>query len=65
VAEGTRLYFKQRETAMLIVEDSEKALTNKANIDVRNFLRATASTIIEEYPEFERLWERVLSRELD
>ena len=65
VAEGTRKYMAERAIAMNIVKQSGKSLKNKSNIEVRNLLRSSAADIIVEYPEFERLWERVLSRELD
>jgi hypothetical protein len=65
VAEGTRLYLQQRTNVLAQVESTGQGLGAKKNLEYRNLLRASANIIIEEYPEFERLWERVLSRELD
>jgi hypothetical protein len=65
IAEGTRTYLEQRAFVMAAVKDSGKSITNKDNIGYRNTLRGIASIIIADNPEFQRLWDRVLSRELD
>lgn len=65
IAEGTRIYLQQRASIMAAVEASGKSIKNKDNVDARNALRGIATIVISEYPDFQRLWDRVLSRELD
>jgi hypothetical protein len=65
VAEGLRVYFDARDTVLARVKKSGKGLGTKANAEERVKLRNAAAAIIEEYPEFGRLYERVLSREID
>jgi hypothetical protein len=65
VAEGLRIYLDARDTILQQVEASGKGLGTKANAGLRAKLREAAGVITQEYPEFGRLYERVLSREID
>lgn len=64
-AEGLRLYLTEREKAVANVVSSGKGIAAKANAPTREWLRAKAQEIIAEYPDFGRLYERVLSREIE
>jgi hypothetical protein len=66
VAQATRYYLEARTKR---VEKAQKnngqGLKAKANKKLAGELRQVAANIIEEYPEFEVLYERVLSQEID
>lgn len=66
VAEGLRLYFEAR-TAGLDVANARgfRSLSGKKLADVRALLRKTAAQIIDQFPEFERVYDRVLFYEID
>lgn len=64
-AEGLRLYFAERDKAMFEVERGGKGIGAKANAPIRDWLRSKAQEIIAQYPDFGRLYERVLAREIE
>jgi len=64
-AEGLRLYFAERDKAMFEVERGGKGIGTKANAPIRDWLRSKAQEIIAQYPDFGRLYERVLAREIE
>jgi hypothetical protein len=66
VAEGVRYYQKLREKAM--VEARSRGFNSFASDDVedlRAYLAEYADAIIQEYPEFARVYDRLLSKELE
>lgn len=64
-AEGLRLYFAERDKAMFEVERGGKGIGTKANAPIRDWLRSKAQEIIAQYPDFGRLYERVLAQEIE
>ena len=64
-AEGLRIYLGARDNILQQVQATGKGLGTKANAGYRAKLRDAAAVITEEYPEFGRLYERILSREID
>ena len=66
VAQATRFYLDARNKRLITVAARGKGgLTAKANSDLAGELRQVAENIIIDYPEFEVLYERVLSQEID
>lgn len=66
VALATRFYLDSRSRYIGIAQKNNKAgLGAKVNSKLAGALRDTARKIIVEYPEFEVLYERVLSQEID
>jgi hypothetical protein len=66
VAEGARLYLQIREAALQqAFARGFTSLGGKKVADLRGMLRAAADEIIKRYPEFERLYDRVLFNEID
>ena len=66
IAEPARIYFEQRELA--IQEAESRGLTTlkgKAVADLRAWLRDIGDQLVRQYPEFERLYDRVLFNEID
>lgn len=66
VAEGARLYFTVRQQAL---DEAARrgfvSLGGKQVADLRGWLRSAADEIIAKYPEFQRLYDRVLFNEID
>ena len=66
VAQATRIYLDLRNARVATAAGRGKAgLGAKGNSDLAGELRQIAENIIVDYPEFEVLYERVLSREID
>lgn len=65
VALGTREYLAFRQDAINNFPGKSTTFLAKENSDQANELKANAAKIIEKYPEFGRLYERVLSKELE
>lgn len=66
VAEGARLYFQIRDLALNeALARGFTSLGGKKVADLRGMLRAAADEIVKRYPEFERLYDRVLFNEID
>ena len=69
IAEGARIYFEARDRAI----EEARARTGRGNTtlagkqmnDLRTWLRSTAEEIIRQYPEFKRMYDRVLFDEID
>jgi hypothetical protein len=66
VADGLRLYLEARDEALKVVQArGGELLTGKAMNDLRGQLRQVGELIIQQFPEFERLYDRVLFNEID
>jgi hypothetical protein len=70
VWEGMVLYFNAREQALAVANTrggtpSQEALTRAANGDLRQYLRGVGNDIMSQFPEFGRLYSRVLFDEID
>jgi hypothetical protein len=66
VAEGARLYFQIRQQALNEANQrGVSSLGGKKVADLRGWLRGAAEQIIARYPEFERLYDRLLFNEID
>lgn len=66
VAEASREYFRIRQLAL--DEAARRGFTSLGGrqvADLRGMLRSTADVLVKEYPEFERLYDRVLFNEID
>ena len=66
IAEPARVYFLQRDLALQ--EANARGLTTlkgKAASDLRAWLRGIGDQLVRQYPEFERLYDRVLFNEID
>lgn len=66
VAEGVRVYAKVREE--LLLEAKNRGLESlKANsaADLRDYLASFSRAIVEKYPEFSRVYDRLLSKEVE
>jgi hypothetical protein len=64
-AEGLRVYLGFRDEAFAQVEKTGKSINAKANTDIRDTLKMKAQQIADSNPEFKRLYERVLAREIE
>lgn len=64
-AEGLRVYFGYRDEALAQAAKSGKTLKAKVNSEIRDWLKMNAQNIAESNPEFKRLYERVLVREIE
>lgn len=68
IAEATRVYLKYRDDALQqlatrgIVSGN---LSVKAGADLREYLRGVADVLIQQYPEFERMYDRVFYNEIE
>jgi hypothetical protein len=71
VAEASRVYFRYRQQA---IDEAmrrsggvftEGLLSRKDNADLRQWLRKTGDVLMTQYPEFQRLYARVLFDEVD
>ena len=65
VAMGTREYLNVRDKALEVAEQRGKTLAAGANADLRDILRAEGERLAAVYPDFGRLWERLLLQEVD
>ena len=71
VAKAIRVYagYRQEATEQAIVRndgvDTGSLLKRADNADLRQWLREVGDTLIQRYPEFERVWTRVLFDEVD
>lgn len=69
VAEGARLYFEARDRALEEARGrtgrTSTTLAGKQMNDLRTWLRSAADEIILRYPEFRRMYDRVLFDEID
>lgn len=66
VAEPTRLYLQARDKALEEVRARGfKSLGGKKVADIRSWLRSVADSLVAAYPEFERIYDRVLFNEID
>ena len=65
VAQGLREYFTSRTTALNVIAGSGVGIAAKKNRGVLLELEDVAASIIEKYPEFKRVYDRILSKELD
>jgi hypothetical protein len=69
VAEATRFYLEQRDAAIQLSVDrgsgTGKSLDGKNDADLRDALNTIGMSLIEKYPEFARLWDRVFFNEVD
>jgi hypothetical protein len=75
IAKAARLYFDNRQQAIDIAqarrvqEGRQPVLANplsgKANADLRAFLRHTGEVLVDQYPDFERVFSRELFNEID
>ena len=75
IAKAARLYFDARNNAIEIaqarrVQDGRQPvlanpLSGKANADLRAFLRHTGDVLVDQYPDFERVFSRELFNEID
>lgn len=71
VAEASRVYFEYRDQALQEAtrrnngEFNESLLTRKANADLRQWMRKVGEALMDEYPEFQRIYSRVLFDEVD
>ena len=68
IAKATRLYFNARDRAQNELEARgivSGDLTTKTGADLRAFLRNTADILIKQFPEFERLFDRVFYNEIE
>jgi len=65
VAMGLREYFAARDYAIDIAEQRGKTLAAGANADLRDILRAEGERLAAVYPDFSRVWERLLLQEVD
>ena len=64
-AEGLRVYLGYRDKALTQVAKSGKTIKAKANSEIRDWLKMNAQNIADSNPEFKRLYERVLVREIE
>ena len=70
VAEASRIYFQYREEALQEAarrtgEYKDTALGLKANGDLRQWMRKVGEALMDQYPEFQRIYARVLFDEVD
>ena len=69
VAEATRFYFEQRDAAIQLSIDrgsgTGRSLSGKNDVDLRDALNTIGMSLIEKYPEFARVWDRVFFNEVD
>ena len=71
VAEAARIYFQYRDQAIQEAVlrndgvDTGELLNRKANDDLRQYMRTVGDTLMQRYPEFERMYARVLFDEVD
>jgi len=71
VAEAARIYFQYRDQVIQEAVfrndgvDTGELLNRKANDDLRQYMRTVGDTLMQRYPEFERMYARVLFDEVD
>jgi len=65
VALATREYLNIRDKALEVAEQRGFTLKAGANEDLRDILRAEGERLASVYPDFARLWERLLLQEVD
>jgi hypothetical protein len=65
VAQATREYLAVRDSALAIAEQRGKGLGTAANADLRTILRNAGEQLVDQYPEFARIWDRLLFQEVD
>jgi len=65
VALAAREYLNARNYALDIAEQRGKTLRADANSDLRDILRGEGERLAAMYPDFSRLWERLLLQEVD
>lgn len=67
VAQALRIYFEARDEAVAIARSRgiETGLGGKVNADIRGQLFRIGESLSSQFPEFDRVWDRVLFGELD
>ena len=66
VAEPTRIFLEQRQLALQEAERRGYTTLSGKNVsDLRTWLRDIGTTLLRQYPEFERIYDRVLFPEID
>jgi len=68
IAEAARVYFKYRNQTLQELANRgivSGDLTVKKAVDLREYLRNVADVLVERYPEFERLYDRLLYSEVE
>lgn len=66
IIEPARVYFRQRDLALQEAQNRGlQTLNGKAVADLRAWLRDIGDQLVRQYPEFERLYDRVLFNEID
>lgn len=67
VAEATRVYLRARNEALAIARSRgvETGIGGKKNADIRGQLFRLGEQLADQFPEFDRLWDRVLFGEVD
>ena len=65
VAIATREYLTARDAALEVADQRGKTLAAGANADLRDILRAEGERLATVYPDFGRIWERLLLQEVD
>lgn len=64
-AMGARAYLIIRDKALEVAQQRGKTLAANANSDLRDILRAEGERLAAMYPDFGRMWERLLLQEVD
>ena len=66
VAEGLRLYLQARDEALKVVQARGfQSLAGDRMNDLRGQLRQVGELLVQQFPEFERLYDRILFNEID
>lgn len=66
IAQATQAYFQLRDAALAkATERGVVSLGAKTNSDLRGLLRQAGNALSTQIPEFQRLWDRLLSQEVD
>ena len=65
IAIATREYLNARDYALQIADERGFGLGTEANSDLQGILREEGERLVGKYPEFARLWDRLLFSEVD
>lgn len=65
IAIATREYLNARDYALEIAAERGVGLGAEANSDLQGILREEGERLVSQYPEFARLWDRILFSEVD
>jgi hypothetical protein len=65
IAIATRQYLNARDYALEIAAERGVGLGAEANSDLQGILRGEGERLVGQYPEFARLWDRLLFSEVD